>query len=1079
MPDNTNEFVIRFVLDSQDKASAVFKSVGVEAQNLAGGAFGKLQEAARGVQSQLGALPMGLGAIATAAVASVAGILSFKYALDKLHQTISEGTLLYSKAAQNQAQLATAWAMAGHSLPVEAINQYSTALEKSTTFSAGAINAAAKMLATMPAVTGELMPKALQAAADIAAFTGSDITEAASRLARASEGMLGGLERMRIPLSQTTRQTKDFGAVLDDVNRALGGQAAQATETYHGKLEKIDQQYTKLTVTVGKFFEPIKAGFAGAKLDFLEGFVAKVKEAVDGGKLANLQKLIGNLALGFEKLGEEILNSVGSLTEFMEALAGAGGKPSEILESILGKGGTGFQLEFRGKEIFKWDPLGDWLNKLSEDGKKAREEVEKTKSDVEKTLSEKGAGPSVTATGGTAEYEAIVAQANAALGNLSSAVDWKLEEIKAQAYFDRLKEQAQTAYEAEKAEIQATSQTKEEADRRMFSADLAYGQQRIAMAQAEHDKMIALKEEEWAKEERQITARHPMAAEGNKNEQANLAEELKELNEKRAQGQIEAEKRVTTVIEEELQKRYGEIQKHEESVRDLQQKLVDAQIEGSKAILEIGNKSVDEAGRVIVKQQEIAETLKLAQEAIESNPQHAIELANQAKGMIGSLVQDINAMKLSLIDFNRATTEGLLNIQKKGMSPFAGWVADIEMVESLQQQARVAAEQGDLETAQKLAASAGQKAQGLANAPEGVNLGQAMQIASDAFVQSANLEREFRLAIIDREEKKQAEAKALEEQRQAIHFAAIQLQIDTANSQTDALKTNTAALQALTNAMQRGAPGTPGGTQPAGEGAPGTGGWYGTPGTVIGGGTGTSVVGTTTGTMTPEQAKADYESGAWRPQDSRNQQSDEDWRKERGFGEAPAPGRAGTGTRTTGKPLASYRNLPEDEQLAYLQTQAVEEGGSVESGQYDWAKKVNDQRLQRKSEEEQAAQADQRIGGITTSEGWADLAAQQAKRQSGLDSRWQAVADGIEARKQALGEQVQSRMERYQDSGETAIASNSENGGAVTGGEIILNGAKTFMEAVQQLATVWKEKTQINLTVNGEDRGQQVQWQMT
>src|SRR5208283_2683959 len=152
--------------------------------------------------------------------------------------------------------------------------------------------------------------------------------------------------------------------------------------------------------------------------------------------------------------------------------------------------------------------------------------------------------------------------------------------------------------------------------RRMFSADLAYGQQRIAMAQAEHDKLMALKEKEWAKEEKEITARFPMKdlqGEGLIQQQANLAEAMKEFNEKKAQGQIDAEKKITGVIEEELQRRFGEIQKHEESVRDLQQKLVDAQIEGSRAILEIGNKSVDEAGRVIVKQQEIAETLKLAQ----------------------------------------------------------------------------------------------------------------------------------------------------------------------------------------------------------------------------------------------------------------------------------------------------------------------------------------------------------------------------------------------------------------------------------------------------------------------------------
>jgi TP901 family phage tail tape measure protein len=398
------------------------------------------------------------------------------------------------------------------------------------------------------------------------------------------------------------------------------------------------------------------------------------------------------------------------------------------------------------------------------------------------------------------------------------------------------------AYKAQVASDISSAWLREQA---LEAAEITFAARRIQILQVSHDQSLANKEAAYTKTKALLEEEMKDEAKA-----AEAKKKLTELEKKHTEDKIASEQKLTEAISAEIDKQLQKKAEHEKKIKDLEQQMRDAQIEGTQALVEIGNKSISESGRVNVKFAEMADILQRASDALPNAPEKAIQLATQARSMANGLVQDITALKNSFLSFQQSTSEGLLNIQKKGMSPYAAWAADLRIVEDLQEQASMAAESGDLEQAQKLAAQAGQKAQGLANAPEGVSQAQAIRIASDAFVQAANLERDIRLAIIAREEARQAQAKADAEKATQIQLAAIQKQVDAAKSQIEALDKNTQALMALKDRIERGIPttqGQPGEVPSAGQGATGTAGvaegqpaWqqgreeYGTPGQILG-----------------------------------------------------------------------------------------------------------------------------------------------------------------------------------------------------------------------------------------------------
>lgn len=325
----------------------------------------------------------------------------------------------------------------------------------------------------------------------------------------------------------------------------------------------------------------------------------------------------------------------------------------------------------------------------------------------------------------------------------------------------------------------------------MEAAELSFAAKRIQIEQNNHAQSMALKEEEYLKTKALLEEEAKDKA-SEKGKEA--IKKLGELETKYNEARLVAEQKLTEEISKEIEKQYQKRAEHAKKIHELEQQMKDAQVEGARALAEITGKSVSESGRVESKFAEMRDTLRMAAEALPTMPEKAIQLAQQARSMAAGLVGDINAMKQSYTDFARGAQEGLLGIQKRGMSPIQGWYADIKAYEDTLAQARQATAAGNLEEAQKLASQAAQKAQGLANAPEGVSQQQAVQMAAGAFRDAVSLEGAVRREIIRREEERQQKAEAAVKEANTKLQQAYDQMVGALQKQITALDANTAAL---------------------------------------------------------------------------------------------------------------------------------------------------------------------------------------------------------------------------------------------------------------------------------------------
>ena len=205
------------------------------------------KEATGGLKKlELGAIATRAGlALATAAAAATAAAIF----------GIVKAT---SDAAAEQAQLAAVLKSTGQAagFTQKSLNDMGEALRKNSIFDGGDITKAQTALLAFTGITGEQFPKALQAAADMAARTGMTIQQASETIGRAldvpSQGM-SALSRQGFrfsdeqkkvveQLEKTGEAAKAQNIILEALTDTYGGAAKAARDTFGGALAALMAQ---------------------------------------------------------------------------------------------------------------------------------------------------------------------------------------------------------------------------------------------------------------------------------------------------------------------------------------------------------------------------------------------------------------------------------------------------------------------------------------------------------------------------------------------------------------------------------------------------------------------------------------------------------------------------------------------------------------------------------------------------------------------------------------------------------------------------------------------------------------------
>lgn len=181
-------------------------------------------------------------------------------------------------AEKEQSQLAAVLRSTGEAAGFsrDQLNNMADAMEKATTFSGGDINQAQTALLAFTGVVGDQFPRALQAAADMAARTGVTVQQAAETIGRALDVPSKGLTSLskqgfrfteeQKRLAESFESTGDVasaqGIILKSLEESYGGAAAAARDTFGGALDGLRNAVSGLLTGEGSL-DSAKAAIEG------------------------------------------------------------------------------------------------------------------------------------------------------------------------------------------------------------------------------------------------------------------------------------------------------------------------------------------------------------------------------------------------------------------------------------------------------------------------------------------------------------------------------------------------------------------------------------------------------------------------------------------------------------------------------------------------------------------------------------------------------------------------------------------------------------------------------------------------
>jgi hypothetical protein len=186
-------------------------------------------------------------------VSAEAIIGAVKAAWSGLVTMIQESIAAASEAEQAEAALLSALQAQGTAMPsvVAAYAGYNDQLQQTSVYSGDAITSAQALLATFGVMPRD-MEQATLAAANLAAKFGKDLPDAARMLGAAAAGNTEQLEKLGVEMTDASGVALDFAQQVDNINAKFSGAAADAANTYAGRMQQLGNAWSDVQESIGR-----------------------------------------------------------------------------------------------------------------------------------------------------------------------------------------------------------------------------------------------------------------------------------------------------------------------------------------------------------------------------------------------------------------------------------------------------------------------------------------------------------------------------------------------------------------------------------------------------------------------------------------------------------------------------------------------------------------------------------------------------------------------------------------------------------------------------------------------------------
>ena len=178
-----------------------------------------------------------------------------------------------------------------------------TDLQKSTRYSDEAIMDVQKTLLQVGEVAPHSIGRVTQAAMDLATVMGRDVTSASFLLAKAAQGSTETLRRYGIIIDDSIPKSQRFAAVLEQIERKMGGAAQNDTKNFSGQMIILKNAWDEFSETLGKFItqNPKVVGAITSLIGFVEDLSKALREVEGEESLASLEEKLRHINQSLEE----------------------------------------------------------------------------------------------------------------------------------------------------------------------------------------------------------------------------------------------------------------------------------------------------------------------------------------------------------------------------------------------------------------------------------------------------------------------------------------------------------------------------------------------------------------------------------------------------------------------------------------------------------------------------------------------------------------------------------------------------------------------------------------------------------
>lgn len=198
-----------------------------------------------------------LATIGKAAAGSFLGFAAFE-SFQKIGQTISStmktAVSEFVEAERASVRLGSALASVGQfsGQAMDDIRAFADEIHRTTTFEDDAVVSAAALIAQVGRLSGGALQRATEAAVQLSAVLGRDLSASALLVARAAAGSTEALSRYGIVIDKTLPDSEKFAAVLEQIATNFGGRAQADAETFGGKIDNLKKSWNELLESFGR-----------------------------------------------------------------------------------------------------------------------------------------------------------------------------------------------------------------------------------------------------------------------------------------------------------------------------------------------------------------------------------------------------------------------------------------------------------------------------------------------------------------------------------------------------------------------------------------------------------------------------------------------------------------------------------------------------------------------------------------------------------------------------------------------------------------------------------------------------------